>query len=271
VRQIYDTTVLGSPDPSGLAYVPGMGLFLCDSEVNESPFYSTTNLFLLQPNGNQLTLLDSYNHTGFTIVPTGLTYAPSTDPSKNRLYISEDDANRVFWVDPDASLNSPKVKLGEFRTSLSGQTDAEDVAFDLMDGDVNGGDGHLYISNGINANIREVNTDGTLVRTISLPSAIPDPDALLWDDVHNVFFVGMRSSSNIWVLDRNGTLVDTITVLANHPRPGGSKARVCDLEFAPSSDPNDGDQMSLDVADYGGDQKNDGRLFEIDFSDYLWA
>ena len=271
VCQIYDTTALGSPDPSGLAYVPGMGLFLCDSEVNESPFYGTANLFLLQPNGNQLTLLDTYNLMGFTIEPTGLTYAPSTDPSKDRLYISDDDADRVFWVDPDASLNSPEVKLGEFRTSLSGQTDAEDVAFDLMDGDVNGGDGHLYIANGVYANIREVKTDGTLVRTIALPSAISDPEALLWDDVHNVFFVGGKFSSNIWVLDRNGTILDTITLLGNYHHAGGGRAKVTDLEFAPSSDPNDGAEMSLYVADYGADQKNDGRLFEIDFSNYLWA
>ena len=116
----------GSPDPSGLAYVPEKGLFLADSEVNESPFNSTTNMFLVQPNdGGTLARLASYNLTGFTIEPTGLAYAPSTDPndpSKDRLYISDDDADRIYWVDPD----NPQVKLGEFRTALSGQTDAED-------------------------------------------------------------------------------------------------------------------------------------------------
>ena len=29
--------------------------------------------------------------------------------------------------------------------------------------------------------------------------------------------------------------------------------------------------MSLYVADYGGDQKNDGRLFEIDLGSYFWV
>ena len=193
--------------------------------MNESPFNSTTNMFLVQPNnGSPLTRLAGYNLTGFTIEPTGLAYAPSTDPndpSKDLLYISDDDADRVYWVDPD----NPQVKLGEFRTSLSGQTDAEDVAYDLFDGDPNGHDGHLYIANGTYANIREVTTNGTLVRTISLPSAITDPEALLWDDVHNVFFIGGKFSSNVWVLDGNGAILDTITLSPiipgrAEPRPG---------------------------------------------------
>jgi hypothetical protein len=276
VRNIWSTTGLGSPygspDPSGLAYVPGKGLFLADSEVNESPFNSTTNMFLVQPNsGGPLTRLAPYNLTGFTIEPTGLAYAPSTDPndpSKDRLYISDDDADRIYWVDPD----NPQVKLGEFRTSLSGSTDAEDVAYDLFDGDPNGGDGHLYIANGSYANIREVNTAGTLVRTISLPSAISDPEALLWDDVHDVFFIGGKFSPNIWVLDRNGALLDTITLLANNPRPGGAKAKVTDLELAPSSATGDDPgNLSLYVADYGADNFNDGRLFEIDLGSQFWA
>jgi hypothetical protein len=276
VRNIWSTTGLGSPygspDPSGLAYVPGIGLFLADSEVNESPFNSTTNMFLVQPNnGGTLTRLAPYNLTGFTIEPTGLAYAPSTDPNdptKDRLYISDDDADRIYWVDPD----NPQVKLGEFRTALSGQTDAEDVAYDRFDGDPSGGDGHLYISNGSYANIREVTTDGALVRTISLPSAISDPEALLWDDTHNVFFIGGKFSPNIWVLDRNGALLDTITLLANYPRSGGAKARVTDLELAPSSDPNDDPgQLSLYVADYGSDNFNDGRLFEVDLGAQFWA
>jgi hypothetical protein len=35
------------------------------------------------------------------------------------------------------------------------------------------------------------------------------------------------------------------------------------LEYAPSSDPNDGNAMSLYVADYHSDQVNDGHLYEV--------
>jgi hypothetical protein len=130
----------------------------------------------------------------------------------------------------------------------------------------------LYIANGIYHNIREVTTNGTPVRTIAMPSAIKDPEALVWDDVHNVFFVGGKFSSNIWVLDRNGAILQTITLLGSHGRPGGAPVKVTDLEFAPSSDPTDDpNRLSLYVADYGADQVNDGRLFEIDLGDNFFG
>ena len=268
VRNVWSTAGLaspwGSPDPSGLAYVQGKGLFLCDSEVNESPFNSSNNMFLVQPNnGGPLTLAHApYQLTGFTIEPTGLAYAPSTD----LLYISDDDADRIYWVDPD----NPQVKLGEFRTGSS--TDAEDVAYDRFDGDVSGGDGHLYIANGAYHNIKEFTTTGTLVRTIPLPSVIKDPEALLWDDAHNIFFVGGKFSSNIWIVNRNGVILDTITQLDDYDRPGGAGVKVTDFELAPTSDPNDDPALfSLYVADYGADQINDGRLFEIDLRDYFFG
>jgi Calx-beta domain len=268
VRNIWSTTGLASPwgsgDPSALAYVPGKGLYIGDSEAEESPYYSSNNMFLVQPNdGGTLTRIGApISLMSFTSEPTGLAYVSSTD----LLYISDDDADRVYWVDPD----NPQVKLGEFKTSLSGSTDAEGIAYDGFDGDVNGGDGHLYIANGIYHNFREVTIDGTLVRTIAMPSAIKDPDALFWDDVHNVFFVGGKFSSNIWVLDRNGAIIDTITLLNNYDRPGGAGAKITDLELAPSSNSNDDPaRLSLYVADYGADQVNDGRLFEIDLGSFL--
>jgi hypothetical protein len=82
--------------------------------------------------------------------------------------------------------------------------------------------------------------------------------------------VGGKFSSNIWVLDRNGGLLDTITLLNNYDRPGGAGVKVTDFELAPSSDPNDAPgHLSLYVADYGADQVNDGRLFEIDLGSYF--
>jgi hypothetical protein len=72
------------------------------------------------------------------------------------------------------------------------------------------------------------------------------------------------------VLDRNGGLLDTITLLGGYPRPGGTRVNVTDFELAPSSDPNDDPgRLSLYVADYGSDQVNDGRLFEINLRDYF--
>jgi outer membrane receptor protein involved in Fe transport len=44
----------------------------------------------------------------------------------------------------------------------------------------------------------------------------------------------------------------------------GGKPKIKGLELALSSDPNDGNTLSLYAADYGADQGNDGRLIEID-------
>jgi len=92
-----DTTALGIPDPSGLAFVPGGtpgtgALLLCDSEVNEPPFFGTNNLF-------HFSLSMTFDHAtsleAFTIEPTGVAY----DPLSGHLFISDDDANKVFEVD----------------------------------------------------------------------------------------------------------------------------------------------------------------------------
>ena len=109
---------------------PGMGFFVSDSEVEESPFFRTTNLWKLQPDG---TLVQSSSLLNFTDEPTGLAY----DSGTGRLYISDDDQFKIFWVDPA----NPTVKLGEFDLKHLGCNDPEDVA-------VNPNNGHLFIVNG---------------------------------------------------------------------------------------------------------------------------
>ena len=50
----------GISDPSGLAYIPSLGrMFVADSEHDESPFFSPTNLFSLKLDGARVPLADS--------------------------------------------------------------------------------------------------------------------------------------------------------------------------------------------------------------------
>jgi hypothetical protein len=103
----------------------------------------------------------------------------------------------------------------------------------------------------------ELTTTGTYVDSISLPSIMKDAEALAYDPAHDVFFVGSGASPLIWAMDRQGNILATIDVLTSYnAHPKG-------FELAPSSNPNDGDTLSLYVVDYGADQVNDGRLFEI--------
>jgi len=243
-----DMAALGSTDPSGIAYVPGMGLFVSDSEVEESPFSRTTNLWKLQPDG---TLVQSFSLLNFTNEPTGLAF----DSSTGRLYISDDDAFKIYWVDPA----NPTTKLGQFDLKPLGCNDPEDVA-------VNPSNGHLFIVNGSvgGREIVEVNNTGTQVfSTIVLPAEITDPEALCYDASHDVFYVGGGFSPDIWVVDRSGNILEKLNVLEGY-RNISTSAHVKDLELAPSSDPNDDPgTLSLFVADYGNSHVSDGRMLEI--------
>lgn len=258
VVNIIDTRPIGSTDPSGLAYVPGHGLFLSDSEVDETPFLRSNNLFKLDLDGSDPV---GYSLFNFTHEPTGLAY----DPTTGRLYISDDDQYTIFWVDPD----NPTVLGGQFTTPAAAD-DPEDIA-------VNPTNGNIFIVNGTSHSIVEVTATGQQVgAAIVLPVEITDPEALAYDPQHDLFYVGGDFSSNIWAVDRNGNIVETISVLEGYRNEvSGTRAHVKDLEFAPTSDPTDDPMlMSLYVADYGnnhpelwGAPSDDGRIIEVHLGD----
>ncbi|XSC41937.1 hypothetical protein ACF1BQ_025120 [Bradyrhizobium sp. RDT10] len=134
---------------------------------------------------------------------------------------------------------------------------------------VNANNGHLFIVNGSagGRSIVEVNNTGTQVfSTIALPAEIEDPEALAYDAAHDVFYVGGGSGSNIWVVDRGGTVLQVIDTLDGYRNEiNNAAAAVKDLELAPSSDPNDDpNALNLYVADYGASHVSDGRMIEID-------
>jgi hypothetical protein len=254
-----DMAALGSTDPAGIAYVPGMGMFISDSEVEESPFFRTTNLWKLQPDG---TLIKSYSLLNFTNEPTGLAF----DSGTNRLYISDDDLFKIFWVDPA----NPTVLRGQSAdTRLVNIVDPEDVA-------VNPNNGHLFIANGTGNSLNGGPFGGAIVETntavdqvfsvIRLPAEIKDPEALAYDAAHDVFYVGGGFGPNVWVVDRSGTVLQVIDVLAGYRHEvNNTGTGVKDIVLAPSSDPNDDPgKLNLYVADYGASHVSDGRMLEID-------
>ena len=264
VLHVYNAAQYGSGDPSGLAYVPnltfgaytGPVLFIANSEHDETPYNSQINLFAIRPDG---TFIDSYSMRSFTREPTGLAY----NPNNGLLYITDDDANKVFWVDPA----NPSVKLGEFSVSALGIADAEDPKIDPVTG-------NIYMLDGVTSTFFELTSTGALVRSFALPSAITDAEALAYDAQHDVFFIASGATRGaIFELDGEGHLLATNTLLNSYLNPNGNaKPRIKGLELALSSDPNDGNHLSLYAADYGLDQQNDGRVFEIDLGpDWLIA
>ena len=233
----------GIGDPSGIAWIPSLNqFFVADSEHDETPYNSLINMWALRPDGTDVR---NYSLEGFTKEPTGLGY----DPNNGFLYISDDSKAGVFWVDPA----NPTVKLGFFDTKLLGYQDTEDLKIDPLTG-------HIFEVDGELMQLIELTTTGQFVDSRPLPSIMKDAEALAYDPRHDVFFVssGHETSHNIYVVDPLGNVLDTITALSSY-----SGTKVKGLELAPSSDPNDGNQLSLYVCDYGADQVNDGRIFEI--------
>jgi hypothetical protein len=266
VVKIHDMRAIGSTDPAALAYVPHLQtLYVADSEVDETPFSRPNNLFQLRTDG---TATNTFSLSGVTNEPAGLAF----DPVTGYLFISDDDKLKVFWVDPA----NPTVKRGEFLTNPLGVVDPEDIAVDPRNG-------HLFVANGtgnstaggpLGRAIVETNSTGTQVfSTITLPSVISDPEALAYDAREDVFYVGGGFSANIWKVDRSGAILSTIDLLSGYRNPlHNGRVNVKDLELAPSSDPNDHSaNLSLYVADYGNSHVDDGRLFEINLGDWLWA
>jgi len=258
----FDTTAFGSVDPAGLAFIPGASpgtgtLLLSDSEIDESPFLGTQNLFYLSLGGkfDHSTSLES-----FTFEPTGLAY----DTQNGHLFISDDDNDGVFEVD----ASNPGVKLN-FISTRAYATDAEDVAYDPVSN-------HLFVVEGSTGNfnahtIFEMTTSGTLLKSMVMPAPISDPEAIAYDSVNQVFYIAGGSSPDIWVVSRDGqTILDTITLMESMTNTvSGLSVRPKGLLIAPSSDPNDDPHnMSLYVADYGGQHVVDGRVYEIQLQNY---
>ncbi|MGE5767843.1 MAG: Calx-beta domain-containing protein, partial [Bacteroidota bacterium] len=246
VISVVNTSQFGSPDPSGLAYdATSGGLFLVDSEVDETPFFSTTNLFALNLDG---TLRQAYSFGSVSREPTGVAF----DASTGRLFVTDDDLNTVFEV----AQSNPTVAVDQFSTDPLGSNRTSDITM--------GPDGTLFVLDQSTRTIYQTAADGELLAGVPLPSKLKRPEALAYDPAEDVFYVAGGWSADIFKVARTGEILETITILRDHPLPGGGHAVPKGLALAPSTD---GSGTSLWVADYGKDQVSDGRLFEISLNE----
>ncbi len=252
-----DPSGYGSGDPSGIAYVPELDLlFIVDSEHNESPYYSPVNLFATRLDG---TYVDAFSLISYSDEPTGVAY----NPFNSLLYITDDDANKIFITDP----NDPTVLLGQIDVGALDIKDAEDPVIDPATG-------HIFLLNGSSRELIELSATGDLIERTVLPSEIEDAEGLAYDAAQDVFYISSGSTrGTIFEVDRECNILASTDLLNDYRSPiTGGKPKLKGLELAPSSDPNDGDKMSLYAVDYGYDQEPDGRLFEINLhSDWAIA
>jgi len=251
---------IGSWDPSGLAYDPATGtLYLVDSEVDEVTPKGAANMWALNLDGT-LKPNGAISLYGYTTEPSGIAF----DPVTGKIYITDDDTFNVYVT----NVANPSVKLAQFATKPLGGDDPEDVSFNPING-------HLYIANGsdiAHPKIIETDSSGTqVIRNILLPAVIKDPEAVVYDVAHDVFFVGIENGHEIWMVDHNGNILNDINIFGNYRNPvNNGSVNLKGLTLAPSSDPNDDPSvLSLYAADFGVSHANDGRLFEIS-NPFFW-
>ena len=239
----------GSTDPTDVVYDPTTDrFFVVDSEVDESPFFASNNLFKLDGDAD---LVQGFSLRGFTSEPTGVALWVDPTTGEKSLFVSSDDQKRIFVVDPD----SPTTVLRSFSTTTFGVQDPEDLS-------INPNNGNLFILSEDDRSIYEVTQNGEFVSKVRLPSPFSDvAEGLVYDAEHDQFYVSGGFSTKIFVVSRSGVLTDTIDVLAQYPNSNGARVFPKGLELAPASDGSG--NLSLWVTDYGRDQVADGRLFEI--------
>lgn len=249
-----------SPDPSGIAYISHTNsLLISDSEVEEIPgLFAGKNLFEISLSGalqsTSATNAVSTSNPGFTKEPTGVSY----NPANKFLFISDDDKRKIITVNPgaDGKYYTADDSASFFLVTPFGGVDPEDVAYSPSSG-------NLFIIDGINSEVYQVTTAGTLVSQFDTQAfGIVDPEGITVGDNGNLFIVGNPGSSTnaVGEFTPTGALVRSIDISAANPvKPAG-------IAYAPSSQ--NSANRSLYIVDRGIDNnddpnENDGRMYEF--------
>ena len=260
-----------SPDPSGIAYDSvNKRLVIVDGEVDEMPLYAGTNLFLSTLDGRQ----DS-NRVGGTSLPWSLEpVGAAFRPADGHLFVSDDDADRVFQVVPGAdgvhgtaddtvTSFSTRGVVGSDKTDTNG--DAEDVALDLEAT----ADGRLFVIDGTSSEVYEygpgpdgkINGVGDTVRSFDMARhGAVDPEGIVFHPTRKTLLVLDGTSQKIYEVDNQGALVNAISFAA------AKAVKAAGMTLAPAS--NGSGALNFYIVDRGVDNdsdptENDGRFYEM--------
>jgi Cadherin-like len=249
-----DLSTFPCPDPAGITYNPVLNqLVISDSEINEMPnLFTGSNIFFTTLTGS---LVSTARTTNFSNEPTGISYVASS----NRYYVSDDDAKKISLVNPPTTNGGPLSLVSQFVTTGFGSNDPEGVTLapDL---------GHLFIADGLNAEVYRVTTSGTLVSQFDTASlGVFDPEAIVYDpDTQHLFIGGLlangQPSNRIAEVTITGTLVRMLDISA------ANTFKVAGFTLGPSS--NNPNAKSIYIVDRGVDNndnpnENDGKLYEF--------
>lgn len=239
-----------SPDPAGIAYLNfSNNLLISDSEVNESPFFGTENLFESSLTGS---LIDTFDIRDFSREPTGVAY----NPTNQHLFISNDDADEIVELDPGADLiyDTADDVISITDTTKFGIFDAEGVAFASNLGT-------LFVADGVNSEIYQISTNGTLISNFDTDSlGIGDPEGIEYDPASGNLYIIGNPIDTLAEVTTSGSLINTFDISAANPvKPAG-----LGLGISSQSSSN----LSIYITDRGIDNnadpsENDGKVYEF--------
>jgi uncharacterized protein YjiK len=249
-----------SPDPSGIVWIgPEQRLLVSDSEVNETPIFAGSNLFSVSLSG---ALLEHGATTSYSNEPAGLGF----DVGGNRLFVSDDDRDKVFEVHPgpDGDFGTGDDVVTSFDTDAFGSTDAEGVEFDPATGDLfivdELGTTVYRVDSGPNGRFDGVENDDVVTSFDLAALGISGPQGIGLDPVRGILLIVDKPSDRVLEVTKTGRLVRIIDISVADPFLAAG------VTLAPGSlVPT---ETNLYVVDRGTDNtsnpdENDGRIYEL--------
>lgn len=252
-----------SPDPAGVVYLPlSNTLLVSDSEVNEMPaLFTGVNLFETTLNNSPVA---TFSTTSFSNEPTDIAF----NPGNQHLFYTDDDQKQVFEIDPgpDGQPGTADDIITSFSTKAFECHDPEGITYDNVQG-------HLFISDGLNAEIYEVSPganglfDGIAPQGDDVVTSF-DTAILGLIDPEGVEF--NPDAGTLFIVSRDANLVIETTLQ-------GAALRALDLSFIPSNTfsglayapgSDNPAQKHLYITDRGVDNsqdpnENDGKIYEV--------
>ncbi len=253
-----------SPDASGIAYVPaGNRLIISDGEVEEIGYKIT---HFEGANVWELTLGGSVIRTA-NISPVEPTVVPMSDeptgvawnPNNGHFYFSDDTGSTDVYdlnPGPDNLIGTSDDTWTGFSTSSYNNGDAEGIAYDSWHN-------HLFVADGVNAEVYEYTLTGTLVNHFDvLAYGVVDPELVEFNPDTGTLYVMSSDNTSPVVVETTigGALLQTIDISSGNARVAAG------LAYGPASD-NSGAKRFY-IVDRGYDNNEmgnpiDGKLFEM--------
>jgi hypothetical protein len=192
--------------------------------------------------------------TAITNEPTGI----ALNPSNGHYYVSDDDDKRVYDINPgaDSLIGTSDDTWIYFSTTGAGSGDPEGITFNTWNN-------HIFVADGVNAEIYEFTTVGILINHFDVQRyGVGDPESVEFNVDRGTLFIMSSNRSTPVIIETkiSGDLLQTINISATNAQAAAG------LAYAPASDGSGAKRFY--IVDRGVDNSVnpsnlDGKMYEI--------